>query len=127
MPKNTMPEMYEEQTEGVEQPSQEQILMSESELLRGLIEAGTEKDSEAAYERIQIRRNGKLKFEFRIILCAFHRDRVRLFVRILYGKQRIFGFENGDRDGKLGGGKLLSAVVALVVLGGVSIAFGEIV
>ena len=66
MPKNTMPEMYEEQTDGVEQPSQEQILMSESELLRGLIEAGTEKDSEAAYERIQIRRNGKLKFEFRI-------------------------------------------------------------
>ena len=39
MPKNTMPEMYEEQTEGVEQPTQEQILMSESELLRGLIEA----------------------------------------------------------------------------------------
>lgn len=66
MPKNTMPEMYEEQTEGVEQPTQEQILMSESELLRGLIEAGTEKDSEASYERIQIRRNGKLKFEFRI-------------------------------------------------------------
>ena len=66
MPKNTMPEMYEEQTDGVEQPSQEQILMSESELLRGLIEAGTEKDSEAAYERIQIRRNGKLKFELRI-------------------------------------------------------------
>ena len=66
MPKNTMPEMYEEHTDGVEQPSQEQILMSESELLRGLIEAGTEKDSEAAYERIQIRRNGKLKFEFRI-------------------------------------------------------------
>ena len=66
MPKNTMPEMYEEQTDGVEQPSQEQILMSESELLRGPIEAGTEKDSEAAYERIQIRRNGKLKFEFRI-------------------------------------------------------------
>ena len=64
MPKNTMPEMYEEQTDGVEQPSQEQILMSESELLRGLIEA--EKDSEASYERIQIRRNGKLKFEFRI-------------------------------------------------------------
>ena len=66
MPKNTMPEMYEEQTDSVEQPSQEQILISESELLRGLIEAGTEKDSEAAYERIQIRRNGKLKFEFRI-------------------------------------------------------------
>jgi len=66
MSKNTMPEMYEEQTDGVEQPTQEQILMSEDELLRGLIEAGTEKDSEASYERIQIRRNGKLKFEFRI-------------------------------------------------------------
>ncbi len=66
MNKNTMPELFDEQLDGMEQPTQEQILMSESELLRGLIEAGTEKDSENAYERIQIKRGGKLKFEFRI-------------------------------------------------------------
>ncbi len=66
MTKNTMPELFDEQADGTEQPTQEQILMSESELLRGLIEAGTEKDSEISYERIQIRRAGKLKFEFRI-------------------------------------------------------------
>ena len=66
MSKNTMPEMFDEQPEGTEQSTREQILMSESELLRGLIEAGTEKDSETFYERIQIRRGGKLKFEFRI-------------------------------------------------------------
>lgn len=40
--------------------------MSESELLKGLIEAGTGKDSKDSYERIQIRRKGKLFFEFRI-------------------------------------------------------------
>ena len=66
MNKNTMPELFDEQPDGMEQPTQEQILMSESELLRGLIEAGNEKDSEASYERIQIKRGGKLKFEFRI-------------------------------------------------------------
>ena len=66
MSKNTMPEEFDEQPAGTEYLTQEQILMSESELLRGLIEAGTEKDSEIFYERIQIRRGGKLKFEFRI-------------------------------------------------------------
>ena len=66
MNKNTMPELFDEQPDGMEQPTQEQILMSESELLRGLIEAGNEKDSEASYERIQIKRGGVLKFEFRI-------------------------------------------------------------
>ena len=48
MNKNTMPELFDEQPDGMEQPTQEQILMSESELLRGLIEAGNEKDSEAS-------------------------------------------------------------------------------
>lgn len=64
--KNTMPEVYDEPPAGVEKSTQEEILMSEKEILKGLIEAGTEKDSEAAYERIQIRRGGVLKFEFRI-------------------------------------------------------------
>ena len=64
--KNTMPELYDENPAGVEKPSQEEVLMNEKDILRGLIEAGREKDNEETYERIQIRRNGALKFEFRI-------------------------------------------------------------
>lgn len=66
MSKNTMPEIYDEAPAGVETPTREDILMDEAALLRGLIEAGTEKDSESTYKRIQIRRGGALKFEFRI-------------------------------------------------------------
>ena len=40
--------------------------MSEQDILRGLIEAGTEKDNESTYRKIQIKRGGVLKFEFRI-------------------------------------------------------------
>lgn len=40
--------------------------MSEGDLLRGLIDAGKEKDSADYYKKIQIRRNCVLKFEFRI-------------------------------------------------------------
>lgn len=64
--KNTMPEAYDENTAGVETPTQEEILMSEQDILRGLIEAGTEKDDESTYRKIQIKRGGVLKFEFRI-------------------------------------------------------------
>lgn len=66
MAKNTMPEEYDENPAGVEAATQEEILMNESDILRGLIEAGTEKEKESAYKKIQIRRNGVLKFEFRI-------------------------------------------------------------
>lgn len=66
MSKNTMPESYDEAPGGVENQTQEDILMNEDALLRGLIEASKEKDSESAYKRVQIRRNGVLKFEFRI-------------------------------------------------------------
>lgn len=64
--RNTMPEAYDEAPAGVEKLSQEEVLMNENDILKGLIEAGREKDSEATYERIQIRRGGVLKFEFRI-------------------------------------------------------------
>lgn len=64
--KNTMPENYDDNPAGVETLSQEEVLMNENDILRGLIEAGREKDNEETYERIQIRRNGALKFEFRI-------------------------------------------------------------
>lgn len=64
--KNTMPEMYDDNAAGVETSTQEEILMSEGDILRGLIEAGTEKDNESTYRKIQIKRGGVLKFEFRI-------------------------------------------------------------
>lgn len=64
--KNTMPEMYDDNPVGMETPTQEDILMSEQDILRGLIEAGNEKDNESTYRKIQIRRGGVLKFEFRV-------------------------------------------------------------
>lgn len=64
--KNTMPELYDDNPAGVEAPTQEEILMNENDILRGLIEAGKEKDDESAYKKIQIKRGGVLKFEFRI-------------------------------------------------------------
>lgn len=64
--KNTMPDNYDESPAGVEELSQEEILMNETDILRGLIEAGREKDDESTYETIEIRRAGKLYFRFRI-------------------------------------------------------------
>lgn len=61
-----MPEMYDDNPAGIEVPTQEEILMNEQDILRGLIEAGTEKDNESTYRKIQIKRGGVLKFEFRI-------------------------------------------------------------
>ena len=66
MAKNTLPEQYDENLAGGEPLTREDVLMKESDILRGLIEAGREKDSESSYEKIQIRRGGVLKFEFRI-------------------------------------------------------------
>lgn len=60
-----MSEIYDDNPVDME-TTQEEILMNESDLLRGLIEAGTEKDNENSYKKIQIKRNGVLKFEFRI-------------------------------------------------------------
>lgn len=64
--KNTIPDNFDESPAGVESLSQEDILQNEGALLRGLIEAGSEKDSENTYRKIQIRRGGVLKFAFRI-------------------------------------------------------------
>ena len=65
--KNTMPEQYDAAVAGVEAPAtQEEILMDENAMLRGLIEAGKEKDDESTYRKIQIKRGGVLKFVFRI-------------------------------------------------------------
>lgn len=64
--RNTMPEGFDEAREGEGGMPREEVLMKEKDILRGLIEAGREKDSEDSYETIQIRRGGELKFEFRI-------------------------------------------------------------
>ena len=65
--KNTMPEQYDAAEAGVEAPAtQEEILMDENAMLRGLIEAGKEKDDESTYRTIQIKRAGTLKFVFRV-------------------------------------------------------------
>ena len=65
--KNTMPEQYDAAEAGVETTAtQEEVLMDENALLRGLIEAGNEKDNESTYRQIQIKRAGTLKFVFRV-------------------------------------------------------------
>lgn len=63
---NTTPELFDEGSEEAKERAQEELLMNESEILRGLIAAGTEKDNAESYQKIQIKRNGVLKFEFRI-------------------------------------------------------------
>lgn len=62
---NTTPEEFDYEA-GVEKQTKEDILMDESAILRGLIDAGKEKDDESTYETIEIRRAGKLYFRFKI-------------------------------------------------------------
>ncbi len=65
--KNTMPEQYDDNEAGLAAlVSQEEILLNEEALLRGLIEAGQEKDDESTYRQIMIKRGGILKFMFRV-------------------------------------------------------------
>ena len=64
--KNTMPEAYDENPAGVKEMTKEEVLMSETQLLQGLLEPAKSKDGAEAYEKIQIKRNGKLLIEFRI-------------------------------------------------------------
>jgi hypothetical protein len=63
--KNTAYEAYDENIEnGI--PTQDEILMSESDILSGLLELGNEKNDPKNFHKIQIKRDGKLKLEFRI-------------------------------------------------------------
>jgi len=64
--KNTLPEQFDEQPAGAEALTQEEILMNERDLLQGLIDSGDEIESKESYERIQIKRKGRVFFEFRI-------------------------------------------------------------
>lgn len=47
-------------------PTQEEVLMNEDDLIAGLLEAADFKTSEALQKKIQIKRNDKVLFEFRI-------------------------------------------------------------
>lgn len=47
-------------------PTQEEILMSEDDLIAGLLEAADFKNAESLQKKIQIKRNDKVLFEFRI-------------------------------------------------------------
>lgn len=65
---NTAPEQFDhnEQEQEVHIPEKEEILMNESTILAGLLELGNTRNNPDEYEKIQIRRNGVVKLEFRI-------------------------------------------------------------
>lgn len=47
-------------------PNKEEVLMNEDDLLRGLLEAANYKNDESVRKLIQIKRNGKVFFEFHV-------------------------------------------------------------
>ena len=69
MQKNTTPEAFDENIaveENAVNLDKQQILMSESDILQGLLALGNERDDEKNYKPIEIRRNGKLVLAFRV-------------------------------------------------------------
>ena len=68
MANNTATEMYDEEfsTEDDAPLTQEDILMSEKDILAGLLELGNAKDEKSNYRKIQIKRNGVVKLEFHV-------------------------------------------------------------
>jgi hypothetical protein len=72
-PKNTTPENYDESTGGIAEGgvtasamTQDEILMAEKDILSGLLDLGKAKDDADNYRKIQIKRGGVLKLEFRL-------------------------------------------------------------
>jgi len=64
---NTNTEMYDAPINDEAAPmTQEEILTNEGDILQGLLSLGRERDDEANYTTIQIKRNGAVKLEFRI-------------------------------------------------------------
>lgn len=65
--KNTAPEAYDEAVNEQDEPmTSEEILMNERDILSGLLEADKERDNAQTYRKVQIKRKGKVYFEFRI-------------------------------------------------------------
>ena len=59
--------MYDDEIAADEKPlTQDEILMSESDILSGLLDLGKTKNETENYRKIQIRRDGALKLEFRV-------------------------------------------------------------
>jgi len=63
---NTAPEEFDEKDDEQEALSKEEILMSEGDILDGLLKAGKGKDDADNYRKIQIKRKGVLLLEFRV-------------------------------------------------------------
>lgn len=64
--KNTMPESFDSLNVDEKVLSQGEILMSESDILAGLLELGETRNNPEEYHKIQIKRNGIIKLEFRL-------------------------------------------------------------
>jgi hypothetical protein len=64
--KNTAPTLFDVTDTEQQELTQEEILMSENDILQGLLELGETKDQENSYRKIQIKRDKKLKLEFRV-------------------------------------------------------------
>ena len=47
-------------------PTKEEVLMNEDDLLKGLLQAASFKNDVENYKLIQVKRNGKLLFQFRV-------------------------------------------------------------
>lgn len=69
MARNTTPEAFDDNIATEESAAaldKQQILMSENDILQGLIALGNERDNEENYKPIEIRRNGKLLLAFKV-------------------------------------------------------------
>ena len=65
---NTSAEMYDEPVsiDDGDIQTQDDILMNESDILAGLLDLGNSKDETVNYRKIQIKRDGVVKLEFRV-------------------------------------------------------------
>ena len=64
---NTSVEMYDDDIAVENEPmTEEEVLMKESDILAGLLALSEEKNDEALYSKIRIKRKGKLTLEFRV-------------------------------------------------------------
>lgn len=55
-----------ENMEASKEITQDEILMNEQDILKGLLEAAEDKEDESSYVRIEVARKGKVYFSFRV-------------------------------------------------------------
>jgi len=63
---NNTPEMYDDVSIDDKEKEKEQLLMNETDILQGILDLAKNKDLPENYRKIQIKRNGQLKLEFRV-------------------------------------------------------------